>query len=158
MLTRPQVAPLRFIGTRLDVPDVETVARQPGVVEAFRLTIQYHDARHPDQVATATQSGGSVKLATFYRHASDEPFNLNYTIPLERFRSLLGTMKKLGFDKLDDSPDLQWYGVDLWLVERAASGFHHDMIIAPSTAKGVYSEIVNLIREHLRESLRAINP
>jgi hypothetical protein len=158
MLSRPQVAPLRFIASRLDVAELETVARQPGVVEAFRLTIQYHDARHPDQVATVTQVVGSVRLATYYRRASDEPLILNRNIPTERFRSLLGSLKKLGFDKLDDSPDLQWYGADLWLVERAASGFHHDMIIAPATAKGVYIEIVNLIREHLRESLRAINP
>lgn len=158
MLARPQIAPLRFIAVRLDLPDLEIVARQPGVTEAFRLTIQYHDARHPDQVATAIHIRGSVKLTIMYRRAKDEPLALNYNVLPERFRSLIGPLKRLGFDKLDDSPDLKWYGADLWLVERAASGFHHDMILAPDTAKAVYMDIVSLIREHLREAVRTINP
>ena len=134
------------------------MARQPGVAESFRLTIQYHDARHPDQIATAIQLQGSVKLAIVYRRANDEPLSLNYNIPTERFRALIIPLKKLGFDKLDDSPDLRWHGADLWLLERAASGFHHDMILAPETAKAVYTEIVKLVRDHLREAVRAINP
>jgi len=158
MLTRPQIAPLRFIAVRLGLPELETVARQPGVAESFRLTIQYHDARHPDQVATAIQLQGSVKLTIVYRRANDEPLNLNYNIPTERFRALIGPLKRLGFDKLDDSPDLRWHGADLWLLERAASGFHHDLILAPDTAKTIYDEIVKLIHEHLREAIRAINP
>lgn len=158
MLSRPQIAPLRFIAVRLDVPELDTVARQPGVTEAFRLTIQYHDARHPDQVATAIQIQGGVKMSIHYRRANDQPLSLNYDIPAERFRALIGPLKKLGFDKLDDSRDMQWYGADLWLVERAASGFHHDMIIAPDTAKGTYAEIVKLVHDNLREAVRAINP
>jgi hypothetical protein len=158
MLTRPQVAPLRFIAVRLGLPELEAEARQPGVVAAFRVTIQYHDARHPDQVATTIQTGGSIKLAAHYRRPSGKSLALNHSIPFERFQALIGPLKKLGFDQLDDSEDLKWYGVDLWLVERAASGFHHDIIIAPETAKGVYRQIVELIREHLREAVRAINP
>jgi hypothetical protein len=158
MLTRPQIAPLRFVAVRLGLPELETVARQPGVAEAFRLTIQYHDARHPDQVATAIQMQGDVKLTVIYRRANDEPLSLNFNIPTKRFRSVIGPLKKLGFDKLDDSRDLKWYGADLWLVERAASGFHHDIILAPDTASGIYSDIIKLIREHLRETVRAINP
>jgi len=158
MLTRPQVAPLRFIAVRLGLPELEFEARQPGVVAAFRVTIQYHDARHPDQVATATQMGGGVKLAAHYRRQSDKPLALSHTIPTERFHALMGPLKKLGFDQLDDANDLKWYGVDLWLVERAASSFHHDIIIAPVTATGIYRKIVDLISEQLREAVRAINP
>ena len=152
--------PLRFIAVRLGVPELEDAAKQPGVVEALRLTVQYHDGRHPDQVATLIkmQSTGPIKLNVHYRRANDKPLALEYTIDPQRFTALNATLRKLGFDKLDDLPDIPWYGADLWLVERAAGSFHHDIIIAPGNATGTHAEIVKLIRENLRESVRAINP
>src|SRR6476659_2997796 len=104
MLTRPQAAPLRFIATRLAVPELENVARQPGVAEAMRLTIHYHDNRHPDQVATLikVQSSNTPTMMVHYRRADDKPLVLKYEVELERFRVLNTTLRKWGFDKLDD--------------------------------------------------------
>ena len=156
-----RAAPLRFIAVRLAVPELESAARQPGVAEVFRLTIQYHDGRHPDQIATATkmpQPGGPVRLNVHYRRANDQALVLEYAIDGERFSAMNAALRKLGFDKLDDPPEIPWYGADLWLVERAAGSFHHDLIIAPDGATGTHAEIVKLIRENLREAVRAINP
>jgi hypothetical protein len=160
MLTRPQAAPLRFIATRLAIPELEIVAREPGVAEAIRLTVHYHDNRHPDQVATLVkrQSSNTPTMMVHYRGADDKPLVLTHSIELERFRTLGISLRKLGFDKLDDFENIPWYGADLWLLERAASAFHHDMIIPPDTATGIHAEIISLVREHLREAIRAINP
>jgi hypothetical protein len=155
-----RAAPLRFIAVRLAVPELEQVVRQPGVAEAFRVTVQYHDGRHPDQIATLTkmQAIGPIKLSVNYRRANDKPLTLDYTLDSDRYSALSAALRKLGFDKLDDLSDIPWYGADLWLVERGAGSFHHDMIIAPENATGAHAEIVKLIRENLREALRAINP
>jgi hypothetical protein len=152
--------PLRFIAVRLAVPELEIVARQPGVAETFRLTVQYHDGRHPDQIGTVIrrQPGGPAKLAVHYRRANDKPLVLDYTLDAERFAAFNAALRKLGFDKLDDLPDIPWYGADLWLVERAAGTFHHDIIVAPGSATGVHAEIVSLVREYLPQAIRAINP
>lgn len=162
-LMRPQSAPLRFIATRLRVPDLPHVVRQPGTGEAFRLTVQYHDARHPDQVATLSKSHASptaatVALQVVYRRASVDPLTLEYEIEPERYQRLGATLRRINFDALDDPPDVPYYGADLWLVERAAGSFHHDVIIPPAHAVGVYADIVALIQTTLREAIRAINP
>jgi hypothetical protein len=160
MLTRPQAAPLRFIATRMAIPEMDKVARQPGVTEAFRLTIQYHDARHPDQVATMVKMQGSAnaRIDVGYRRASDQVMWLDYQLSSERFHVFCNTLRRLGFDKLDDMENIPWYGADLWLVERAAVSFHHDLILAPDRVSGTYMEIVKLIQDSLREVLRPVNP
>ena len=160
MLIRPQAAPLRFIATRLSVPELEQVARQPGVAEAFRITVQYHDGRHPDQVATyiKMQTGSALRLTVHYRRASEKPLILEYNVDSQRFQAFNTALRKRGFDKLDDCDDIPWYGADLWLIERAAAHFHHDMIIAPDSAAGIHGEIVKLVREYLHEAVRGVNP
>jgi hypothetical protein len=158
-LARPQAAPLRFIAARLSIPELESIALQPGVMQAFRLTVQYHDAQHPDQVATLikTQSQQNPTLTLNYRRIDEAPFTLTHSIEIERFREFDAALRKLGFDTLDDPRDVPYYGNDLWLIERAAVSFHHDIIIAPSKATGVYAEIVKLVREKMREATRPIN-
>ncbi|MBX3061485.1 MAG: hypothetical protein KF726_00820 [Anaerolineae bacterium] len=158
-LLRPQSAPLRFIAARLQLSDLTQVVRQPGVGEALRVTIQYHDGRHPNQVATITKSQtGKVKLNVSYRRANDTSLVWNYDIELARYQTIGAALRRLNFDKLDDSPDVPWYGADLWLVERAAGSFHHDVIIAAEISTGNHREVTALIREGLKEAVRAINP
>jgi hypothetical protein len=158
-LLRPQSAPLRFIAVRLHIPELEQVVRQPGVGEALRITVQYHDGRHPDQVATLTKSlVGTAALKVFYRRTDNGPMNYDYHIEAERMQTLTASLRRLNFDKLDDAPDIPWFGADLWLVERAAGSFHHDTIIAPDKTTGVHAEVVKLIQINLREAVRPINP
>jgi hypothetical protein len=158
-LMRPQSAPLRFIATRLQVADLPIVVRQPGAGEALRITIQYHDARHPDQIGTLikTLTGGAT-LTVIYRRAETTPLTMMYEFEAARYQALGAGLRRLSFDKLDDAPDTPWFGADLWLVERAAGTFHHDVIIAPATAVGAYSEIVTLFQTIAREVIRTINP
>ncbi len=158
MLTRSQVAPLRLIAARLGLPELEQVARQAGITETFRLTIKYHDGQHPDQVATAikNQAKPAPTLTVVYQRANGDSLTLEHPLEVDRFRSMIATLKKMGFDRLDDDKSIDWTRADLWLVERAASAFHHDVIIAPATATGLYAEIVRLITANLREAVRAI--
>src|SRR5262245_19543189 len=160
MELKRRTAPLRMIAFRLNIPELEKVARTPGIADAFRLTIQYHDGRHPDQVATLTrmQSGQPPSLEVRYRRTNDQSLTLSHSVGLERFLTLLVALRKHNFDKLDDPTDIPWHGADLWLVERAAGMFYHDIMLAPESASGVYGEIAQLMRENLREAVRAINP
>ncbi len=152
--------PLRFIAVRLSLPEVEQTVRQPGVAEVFRVTIQYHDGRHPDQIGTLIkqQAPGPAQLAVHYRRTNDKALSLDYRIDSEIFMAFSAALRKLGFDKLDDFPDIPWYGADLWLVERGAGSFHHDIIIPPDKSTGPHAEIVRLVREYLPAVVRAINP
>ncbi len=153
--------PLRQIAARLALPTLAQIAKQPGIGDAWRLTIQYHDAQHPDQVATIAfrqGAGGSANLTLHYRRADDRPFMLAPHVPLERCREFTLALRALKFDTLDDMPDLPWFGADLWLVERASGGFHHDVVLAPDRATDVYGSIVSVVHLHLKEALRAIRP
>src|SRR5258708_4005900 len=158
MLTRSQVAPLRLIAARLGLPELEQVALQAGVTETFRLTVKYHDGRHPDQVATAVkhQSKAVPSLNVVYRRVNGDALTLEQPLDLERFRAMIATLKKIGYDRMDEDKTIDWVNADVWLVERAASAFHHDVIIAPATASGIYADIVALVTSSMREAVRAI--
>jgi hypothetical protein len=158
-LMRPRSASLRLVAVRLDEPELEALARKPGVIEAFRATVQYHDGRCPDQVATLTKlrgtDGGSLRVA--YRRSNDKPLVFDVTIDARRYGIFGAGLRKLEFDRLDDMPEIPWSGADLWLLERASGTFHHDIIIPPDHATGLYAQIVSLVRDNLKEAVRTIN-
>ncbi len=152
--------PLRFIAVRLALPDLATVVREPGIGEAYRVTVQYHDGRHPDQIGTLTfgaMRGGSATLTVAYRRAADKPLIFMPTIPIERARIFAAAIRALDFDRSDDMPDIPIRGTDVWLVERASGTFQHDVVLAPDVATGVHAQIAAIVRGHLREMVRAIN-
>ena len=51
---------------------------------------------------------------------------------------------------------MPYFGVDLWLVERASGSFYHDVVMAPDSARGFYRELALSLRQHLKEALRPI--
>jgi hypothetical protein len=153
-LNRPASAPLRLIAVRLNIPELNVVARQPDVIEAVRVSIQAHDGRHPDQVGTLVKLRSGSKLSVAYRRA--KPLTLDYTVDAAHCAALTAGLRRLKFDTLDDIPDIPWLGADLWLVERAAGSFYHDVIIAPAKASGAHAEITALITQHMREATRTI--
>jgi len=161
-LIRHRLAPLRLIALRLSLPDLETVARRPDVIDALRLTIQYHDNRALDQVTTILKVRAAQaeppRLSAAYRRLNDKPLVLDLRLDEERYTAFAGGLRKVGFDKLDDMPDIPWIGADLWLLERASGTFYHDVIVAPEHAKDNYADIVRLVRENLREAVRMLNP
>jgi hypothetical protein len=73
-----------------------------------------------------------------------------------RAQSFVRTLQKTGFDRLPDQPDAPYFGVDLWLVERAAGNFVKSVIIAPSKVRPPYTAVVNAIDGYLPEALREI--
>ena len=158
-LTRRSDA-LRFVATRLMLPTINEVVRTPGIGEAYRITVQYHDGRAPEQVATLTigqAQAGRAELTVRYRRLDTAPLTLTPLIAVERARALASGLRTLGFDRLDDMPDLPWHGADLWLIERAVGNFVRDVVLAPQSATQVYATLVGLVNTYLHEAIRPLN-
>ena len=150
--------PIRLIALRLRQDELRTLTQKPTVNEALRVTIQYHDGRHPNQVATLTRGhGGAAALHVVYDKPGKHVF-FDYSVSAERYIALLKALRRVNFDAMDDQPDVPFFGVDLWLVERASASFYHDVVLSPEGARGFYRELILALREHLPEALRPIVP
>lgn len=155
MATR-RADPIRLVALRLRQDELRNLTQRPGINEVFRVTIQYHDGRHPNQVATLFRGHGSTcALKVVYDKPGKQVF-YDYTVDVERYKALLTALRRVKFDGMDDQPDVPFFGVDLWLVERASGSFYHDVVLAPESARGFYRELLLALREHLKEGLRAI--
>jgi hypothetical protein len=149
---------LRLIAARLEQPPLAEVVRRPGIGDVYRVSIQYHDGRHPDQVATLTNAQqDEVLLRVVYRRFLDRPV-LEYLLAVERFQAFDGALRRLHFDRHDDQPGMPAVGADLWLLERASGSFRHDIVIAPELADGIHRALVDAVRARLPEALRAMPP
>ena len=149
--------PLRFLAVRLHQPEIGEIARRPGVNAVYRVTIQYHEGCHPDQVATLVcMQDGTAVLTVAYRRA--KPTVLAYQMAADHCRALDSALRQIGFDGLDDQPDLPLLGVDFWLIERAAGSYLHDVVLAPALAEGPYAALAAAVQTHLRQAVRAIQP
>lgn len=147
---------LRFVAMRLGLPDLRDVVRQPGINEAYRITIQYHAGHYADQVATLSYGQPTAaRLSVVYRRSNSQPA-FDYPLEPERYREFDLTMRRLGFDRRDDQPDVPYLGVDLWLIERASGSFMHDVVIAPELADGVYGWFLEAIKMQLPLAVRPI--
>ncbi|MBN1967163.1 MAG: hypothetical protein JW910_21090 [Anaerolineae bacterium] len=147
--------PIRLIALRLKQDELRNLTRQPGINEVFRVTIQYHDARHPNQVATLTRGHAACTLRAVYDSPGKDMY-FTHAIEPERHQALVAALRRVNFDALDDQPDVPFFGVDLWLVERASGSFYHDVVLSPESARGFYRELILAIRTHLKEALREI--
>jgi hypothetical protein len=148
--------PIRLIALRLRQDELRNVVQQPGTNEAFRVTIQYDKTDHPNQVATLTRGhGGTCELKVVYDKPGKEVY-FAYAVAHDRYKALLAALRRLKFDAMDDQPDVPFFGVDMWLVERASGSFYHDVVLSPESARGFYRELILALREHLKEALRAI--
>ncbi|GAB4409271.1 MAG: hypothetical protein Kow00106_02740 [Anaerolineae bacterium] len=148
--------PIRLIALRLRQGELRQVVQQPGVNEAVRVTVQYHDGRHPNQVATLTRGHGPQCTLLVVYDKPNKDVHFSYTIPLERYLALLAALRRARFDTLDDQPDVPFFGVDLWLVERASGSFYHDVVLQPDSATDLHGQVVRAIREQLKEALRPV--
>lgn len=146
---------IRLIAVRLGQSELKHVTQEPGVHEGLRVSVFYHDGRAPNSVATLRRSLSEICALQVAYDKSPQPVYFDLQVPLERYQNLLGMLRKTNFDNLDDQPDLPFYGLDLWLVERIAGSFYHDIVLAPETAGGNYREIVRAFRQYLLESIRA---
>jgi hypothetical protein len=148
--------PIRLIALRLRQDELKNVIHRPGVNEAIRVTIQHDSRDHPNQVATLTRGhGGASALKVVYDKPGKDVF-FDYAIDDERYKTLVTALRRVNFDTMDDQPEVPFFGVDLWLVERASGSFYHDVVLSPEGARGFYRELILALREHLKEALRPI--
>ncbi len=146
---------LRTIATRLNLPDFRQLTQQPIINEAVRVSIYHPIGTAPDSVATL--SYGHHQTACTLQVCYDRPnhrADLHFQIPIVRYNALLGALRKAHFDTLDDETDLPFHGVDLWLIERAAGSFYHDIVLCPSSATGKHRELMRALQDHLPEAIR----
>lgn len=146
---------LRTIATRLDLPDFRKLTQQPTINEAVRVSIYHHSSNRPDSVATLVY--GHHQSTCSLHVCYDRPnrrADLQFQIPVMRYNALLGALRKSNFDHLDDESTLPFYGVDLWLIERAAGSFHHDVVLCPESATGKHRELLRALQDHLPEAVR----
>lgn len=155
-LYAPHLPTLRAIIDDLQVPDLKDIARQPGVSGVYRLTVFHHDGRARDTVSTLIHRPSSGnRLETVVRLMfGGKP--LVYNVSPARYEHFVGVLSSVRFDALRDQPDLPPYGVDLWLLERAAGSFVKSVVLAPERADGDYAALVSAIRADLPEALREV--
>jgi hypothetical protein len=154
--TEQQAALLRAIPDRLGLPPVRTLARAPDVRAVYRVTVYYHDRRALDSCATLIERRHSEpEMAIAFRGAFRQKPIL-HRIDADRCAAFVLALRHLRFDHLPDQPRMPLYGLDFWMIERAAGSFIHSVILAPQIAEGVHAELAHIIRTHLPEALRAI--
>lgn len=147
---------LRSIAERLGQMPVKTLIKAPDVLAIYRVTIYYHDRRARDSCATLYDRRGSgAQLSVAYRGAFQQK-PISYPISETRYDSFTQALVKLRFDHMGDQPGMPLYGLDFWMIERAAGSFLRSIIVAPQTAQGDHAKLVELIKEHLPEALRII--
>jgi hypothetical protein len=154
--TERQAAQLRTLAERLGLPPLRQLIKTPGLSAVLRLTV-YYDARDSlDSVGTLRHSRaeGTQLTMAYWGAFHNQP--LRYPIAEERYEALTQALSRIRFDHLPDQPTLPPYGVDLWMLERAAGSFIHGVILAPASAQADHAMLVSLVREHLPEALRLI--
>lgn len=146
--------PIRLIAVRLGQGELKNATRQPGIHEALRVSVTYHDGRAPSTVATLTRGTSEACQLQVAYDKIPEPVYFDLTVPTKRYQDLMMGLRRANFDKLDDQEDMPFYGVDLWLVERIAGSFYHDIVLCPSSAGGNHREVMRAIKQFLPEAVR----
>ncbi|MCB9436702.1 MAG: hypothetical protein H6673_06870 [Anaerolineales bacterium] len=146
--------PMHLVMARLGIAELPELIQHPTINEAIRVTIYYHDNRAPASVATLRREQNAPCQLDIVYDRVPRTTQLTFTIPTERYLNLLVALRKARFDTLDDESDLPLTGADLWLVERLAGTFHHDIVLCPTSARGHLRDIVLALRDHLPEAVR----
>lgn len=147
---------LRDVATRANLKTVKQLAAQPGTKAVHRVTVQYDRLRAADTVATITyRLPEEVTLEVIYLgHFGNRPIVRRLT--RDTYEALTKDFNALNFDKLADQPNIPFYGVDMWLVERGAAGFVKSLLVAPQVAERTYAQLVGIISTALPEAVREI--
>lgn len=151
---------LKSVATRLGHDDFKPLLMRPGVNEALRIIIYYHDGRLPHSVATLQRgSGAQCDLRVSYDayDRAGKPFHYDFQIAAERYQSALKVLRQNRFDQLDDDEDVPGVGVDVWLLARGSGSFSHDIVLSPTHSRGHYREVVTAFRSILPEAVRELS-
>lgn len=150
---------MKSIAEKLGLPPIQTLAKQPGTQSVHRITFHYFDARLPERVATLSKTiTTGIRIEAKPSQNPNEKLDIFPITPF-RFEQLTKSLQSIHFDTLPDQEELPYYdSVDLWMVERAAGTFHHNVIVAPALALdasvSMHARLVNLIRNVLPEAVR----
>jgi hypothetical protein len=134
------------------------MARRPGMQAVYRITIHYFDGRASNSVGTlyrTTADGVRLELR-FQRALGGKP--LSPPVSLVAYETFVKALQSIGFDHMDDQPNLPNYNMtDVWLIERAAGTFAHSVIVAPEFATDAHAWLVNAVKNGLPEALRIVS-
>jgi hypothetical protein len=149
-------AAMRALIEAIGVAPLADLIRRPGISGVYRLTVFHHDGRARDTVSTLFH-GAAIgnQLETVVRLMFDGKPLVRQVLP-QRFDHFVAALNKAGFDHLPDQPDIPPYGVDVWLLERAAGSFTKSVVLAPQRADGVYATLVAAIQTDLPDALREV--
>jgi hypothetical protein len=148
---------LRGIASAMNLPPVLQVARRATARGVFRITVHYHDNHAKSSVATLIRAIDPVSTLEVAYLGAFHHQPLTHLVSPARYDGFVLALEKLHFDQMKDQPSIPFYGVDLWLVERAAGTYHKSIIIAPGRAEGRHAALVESVRKYLPESLREVN-
>jgi hypothetical protein len=153
LLTHSHLPVLRAVVDEVGAMALSALARRPGVIGVYRVTTRTHDGRARDTVATLLFLREAARLEVVYRAAFDHK-PIVYTIPQPRAEAFVRALNAVGFDRLTDQPDIPPYGVDVWLIERAAGTFAHGVLVTPGRGEGAHTALVAGVHTCLPEALR----
>ena len=140
----------------LGLADLSVVVRGAGVMSALQVSAYYVERRIRHSVARVIehQLGGIEMQLVFEGVNRHRP--LHSTVSRARFAKLVEALRGAQFDKLEDQAGLSYADHSLWLIERAAGGFSHGVIVSPSKPELPYSSIVNAIDAYLPSAIREL--
>ena len=140
----------------LDLPDLMSVARRAGVMSVLQISVFYAERRLRHSVARVIEDQlGEVQMNLVYEgqhRRRPRPFS----VARDRFERLTLALRQARFDTLRDQPGISYADHSLWLIQRAAGGYSHGVIVAPSKPEPPYSSIVNAIDAYLPAAVREL--
>ncbi|MBC8170810.1 MAG: hypothetical protein H7X77_04040 [Anaerolineae bacterium] len=147
---------LHNLANRAGVPPLKQVALQPGMKTVWRVTVHYDRVATSHVIVTLKRFGyENVVVETVYPgHFGNQP--ITRSLQLADYERLTQALQQFDFDKLSDQPNIPFYGVDVWLVERAAGGFLKSVGFSPQSASGDHARLMALLRQYLPEVTREI--
>ncbi len=143
---------IRQVAEQMGLPPVRVIARQPGVKSIYRVTMHYPDMHACDAVATLIRRAETTVEVVYQGRFNHKP--LVRRLDDAVFRAFISAIHPGCFDKLDNQPDIPFYGVDLCLIERGAGTFATGVVLAPQNASGVYAGLFTAIQTYIPEVLR----
>lgn len=146
---------LHGIVDRAGLPSSHQIALLPGVRAVYRVIIHHDDLRAADSITTLKRFGleDAILEVVYLGHFDHKP--ISRRLALSAYQTIADHFLKVNFDKLGDQ-DIDYYHLDLCMVERAAGSFTKGVIFAPQKAAGVYLSLYQLIQTYMPEALREV--
>ncbi len=144
------------LASELGLPELERSARAAGVMSIWQVTAYYAERslRHSAARLIEYQTGELELWLAYEGIKLGKPLRLS--LERERIEKLQAVLLGAKFGKLGDQAGLSYSERSLWLIQRAAGGHSHGIVLAPDRPELPYSAIVNAIDAYLPEAIREI--